>query len=146
MCVLPSLKTMLWQRLFLWHIWLQEIRLFWCRINAFTYRHFVCNLPGCVLRNARLCAVRLGCVEGHPWLPALIMQIESHCSLDIFIDNLLTFPIWKYLYPNYTYLIKYKALIYASLHQAIFDSDKGIMPVMYLTIISTNVDLVWWQI
>ena len=27
---------------------------------------FVCNLPGCVLRNARLCAVRLGCVEVHP--------------------------------------------------------------------------------
>ena len=47
---------------------MHENRLFWCRIDAFTYRHFVCNLPGCVLRNARLCAVRLGCVEGLPWI------------------------------------------------------------------------------
>ena len=60
---------------------MHKIRLFWCWIDAFTYRHFVCNLPGCVLRNARLCAGRLGCVEGHPCLGASCCLTARHQAI-----------------------------------------------------------------
>ena len=34
------------------------------------------SVPGCVLRDAQLCAGRLGCVEGHPWThPEHFMKI-----------------------------------------------------------------------
>ena len=57
-----------------------------------------CNLPGCVLRNARLCAVRLGCVEGHLCYRNCFdfMWLGYHFPLVPPTNMLRVLPCWPY--------------------------------------------------
>ena len=65
-----SLKTTLWQRLFLWLTNAQNSLVLVPK--RCVHHHFVCNLPGCVLHDIRLGAGRLGRVEGHQWYGSLL--------------------------------------------------------------------------
>ena len=54
---------------------------------------FVCNLPGFVLRDARLSAGRVGCVEGHQWYLSYADHHMNIASLSLPVSNCPTFAL-----------------------------------------------------